>query len=139
MTKLRSALTYVYHLSLPTGSMNSVLRVDFFNLENITNAFVECAFEPGYNCSIDYGTDPSYTNLVSSHTSSATGQVATINLSQNLQTNTTYFFIVSAETGSQCEKVRGNFSTGECTNCKCGVQSAILFGSLSETGFMHAQ
>lgn len=130
MTKLRSALTYVYHLSLPTGGMNSVLRVD---LENITNAIVECKFEPGYNCSIDYGTDPSYANLVFSHTSSATGQVATINLSQNLQTNTTYFFIVSAETGSQCERVRGSFRAGECTNCKCGVQSAVLFDSLSAT------
>ena len=26
---------------------------------NIANVFVQCTFEPGYNCTADYGTDPS--------------------------------------------------------------------------------
>ena len=98
----------MHHLSLSTGSMNTVLEV----VVDSDDASVECTFEPGYTCTIDYGTDPSYTNLVYNDTSTTMGRVTTIALSQDLQTSTTYYFIVSAESSSQCVRVRGTFQTG---------------------------
>ena len=79
---------------------------------NPTNASVECTFQPGYTCTIDYGTDPSYTNLVYRDTSSTSGSTATIALSQKLRGDTTYYYIVSVESDSQCVRVRGSFRAG---------------------------
>ena len=80
---------------------------------NPTNVFVECTLnQPGYTCTIDYGTDPSYTNLVYRDTSSTLGRMATITLSQRLRGDTTYYYIVSAVSSSHCERIRGIFQTG---------------------------
>ena len=80
---------------------------------NISSTFVECTFyQPGYTCTIDYGTDPSHTNLVYRDTSSTQGQTATITLSQRLITGTTYYYSVSAVTDSQCVRVQGRFQIG---------------------------
>ena len=80
---------------------------------NPTNVFVECTFfQPGYSCTIDYGTDPSYTNLVYRDTSSTLSRMATIPLSQWLRTDTTYYYIVSAVSSSHCERIQGIFQTG---------------------------
>jgi len=79
---------------------------------NPASVLVECTFEPGYTCTIVYGTDPSYTNFTYSDTSSTEDQVTTITLSCELQRDTTYYFMVSAESSSQCVRVRGKFRTG---------------------------
>ena len=101
--------------SLYTGGTNVVLAV-YINTTNSRGAFVECTFQPGYNCTIDYGTDPSYTNLVYRDTSSTLGRMANIVLSQELRDNTAYYYIVSAESNLQCMRVRGRFKTGINTN-----------------------
>ena len=86
------------------------VRIDTIDL---SSSFVECAiFQPGYTCAIDYGTDPSYTNLIYRDTSFTLGQRATIRLSQRLRGDTTYYYIVSAQSSSQCVRVRGRFQTG---------------------------
>ena len=82
---------------------------------NPVNSSVECIFEPGYTCTIEYGTDPSYTNLPYVDNSTTVGQVATINLSLELRRDTTYYYIVSAKSGSRCVGVRGTFRTGGWT------------------------
>ena len=103
-------LTHKHHLSL-TGSMNLLEVV--VDSTDPASTFVECMFEPGYSCTIDYGTDPSYTNLTFRDTSSTQDQVTTtITFSQEIKRNTTYYFIVSAESTSQCERLRGTFRTG---------------------------
>ena len=66
-----------------------------------------------YNCTIQYGTDPSYTNLTDEDTLYTVNQNATITLTQQLERNTDYYYIVSAESSSVCVKVRGRFRTGE--------------------------
>jgi len=91
--------------------MNGVLSVDV----DLENAFVNCVFQPGYTCTIDYGTDPSYTNLIYSDNSTTQDRVTTIALSQDLQRDTTYYFIVSADSSSQCVRVREWFRTGNCS------------------------
>ena len=66
-----------------------------------------------YTCTIDYGTDPSYTNLDYRDTSSTQDQIASIILSQVINGDTTYYYIVSAvTTRSQCVRVQGRFQAG---------------------------
>ena len=96
---------------------------------NSASVFADCMFEPGYTCTINYGTDPSYTNLVYSDTSSTLDQVATITLSQDLQRDTVYYFIVSAESNSQCVRVRGRFRTGMV----CQAVSKLLWVHMHST------
>ena len=110
--------SHVSFISLHIGSMNALLRV-WVDSTNIVNAFVHCTFEPGYTCTINYGTDSSFTNLVYSDTSSTQERITTIILSQELQKDTTYYFIVSAEGSPQCARVHGTFRTGGCI--KSGV------------------
>jgi len=84
---------------------------------NPGNASVGCTFEPDYTCTIEYGTDSSYTNLIYRDNSSTVGQIAIITLSQELQKDTIYYFIVSAISSSQCLRMRGIFRTGGCISC----------------------
>ena len=101
--------------SLYTGGTNDVLAV-YINTTNPRGAFVKCTFHPVYNCTIDYGTDKSYTNLVHRDTSSTLGRTATITFSQRLRDDTTYYYIVSAESNSHCVRVQGRFKTGISTS-----------------------
>ena len=73
-----------------TGCPNINLGVSV-DTSNPASVLVECTFEPGYTCTIVYGTDPTYTNLVYSDASTTLGQVTTIALSQDLQRETNYF------------------------------------------------
>ena len=68
--------------------------------------------QSGYTCTIDYGTGPSYTNLVYRDTSSTLNQTTTITLSQKIRKNVTYYYIVSAESSSRCVRVWGRFRAG---------------------------
>ena len=95
-----------------TGGRNIDLLVHI-DITNLSRAFLECAFfQPGYNCTIEYGTDSSYTNLVYRDTSSTLGRIATVTLSQRLRGDTTYYYTVSAESNSQCVRVKGRFRAG---------------------------
>ena len=100
-------------LSTAGSNIDLKIRIDTTNL---SSSFVECTFiqlqQPRCNCTIDYGTDPSYTNLVYRDTSSTLGQVAIITLSQEIRGNTTYYYLVSAESSSRCMKVQGKFQAG---------------------------
>ena len=87
-----------------------MVRVDTTYL---TDTVVECAFfQREYTCTIDYGTSSSYTNLNYSDTSSTQGRIANITLSQEIRGDTTYYYIVSAESNSLCVRVRGSFRAG---------------------------
>ena len=100
------------------------VRVD---TTNPTKAIVECTFfEPEYNCTIEYGTDSSYSNLTMRDTSSTLGQVATFTLSQELKGNISYYYTVSAVSSSQCVRVRGRFRTGEYISFGVNLQASTL-------------
>ena len=111
-SKTCHSLVNMTTLGLSTGGTNIYDIVGHIDTTNLSSAFVECTFQPNYTCTIDYGTDPSYTNLVYRDTSSTQGRVTTINLFQKLREDTTYYYIVSARSSSQCVKVRGRFRTG---------------------------
>lgn len=87
-----------------------VVRID---TTNSMATIVECTFfQREYTCTIDYGTDQSYANLVYRDTSYIPGRQANITLSQRLIGDSTYYYIVSAERNSLCVRVRGSFRAG---------------------------
>ena len=98
----------------------------FFNITNLSNAFVECTFfQPEYTCTIDYGTDSTYTNLVYRDTSSTQRQMTSIILTHRLREGTTYYYIVSVESSSHCVRLQGRFQTGRSITLK------LLYTTLS--------
>ena len=107
----RSALHVITSLSTDGTNVN-ILNISV-DTTNPSDAFLECSFlEREYICTIDYGTDPFYTNLNSRDNSSTINQLATITLSEELERNTTYYYIVSAVSNFQCVRVQGRFRTG---------------------------
>ena len=97
----------------PIGARNFCDLVVRIDTTNSIGTVVECAFfQREYTCTIEYGTDPSYTNLVYRDTSSTQGRMATIILSQRLIGDSTYYYIVSAERNSLCVRVWGSFQAG---------------------------
>ena len=101
------------HSSLSTGGINTNILDVHVDMTNATTVIVECTFfQPGYACTIDYGIDPSYTNLVYRDTSSTLLRTTTITLSQELRGNITYYYVVSVESNSFCVRVHGEFQTG---------------------------
>lgn len=91
---------------VPSGGRNIDLQVRI-DTTNLSNAIVECTFyQPGYTCTIEYGTDPSYANLDYRDTSPTLGRTATITFAQMISEETTYYYTVSAESSSQCVRVR---------------------------------
>ena len=116
-----------------TGIRNIDLQVRI-DTTNLSNAFVECTFyQPGYTCTIDYDTDPSYTNLHYGDTSSTLGRTATITLSQMLSEDTIYYYIVSAESSSQCVRMRGRFRTGTKVEVIWYKNSCSMYSSYVQT------
>ena len=91
-----------------TGDGNVDLDVHI-NITNPLSATVECFFQPEYSCTIEYGTDPSFTNLIYRDSTSSLNETATIALSRRIRRGTTYYYIVSAESSSQCVRVWGRF------------------------------
>ena len=98
----------LHPLSPHAGDKNVDFDV-YINITNPPNTTVECFFQPEYTCTIDYGTDSSYTNLVYSDSNSTLNETTTIALSRRIRRGTTYYYIVSAESSSQCVRVRGAF------------------------------
>ena len=109
------------NLCLSTDVTNTYLEVRI-NPINPSSVFVECTFyQSGYTYTIDYGTDPSYTNLVYSDTSSTLNRTTNIALSQRLNETTTYYYIVSvvpSESSSLRVRVQGRFRLSKYTNTK---------------------
>ena len=109
-----------------TGDTNNDLVVNI-TIINPKNASVECFFlHAGYTCTIVYGTDPSYTNLIYSDNSSTQNKTATIILSQRIKRDTTYYYIVCAESNSRCVRVRGSFKASKYMIFGSKVESMTL-------------
>ena len=104
-------ITWLYiFFSTANRNIDLGVRIDTTSL---SSAVVECSFfQPLYNCTIDYGTDPSYTNLEYQDTSSTLGRIAIIRLLQILRPDTVYYYVVSAVSNSQCVRVQGRFRAG---------------------------
>ena len=73
-----------------------------------------CEFNGSAHCQVQYGTDPTYTNLSFSAVSSedgAAGETITVELRERLNASTVYYYIVSSTVGDVTVTVQGSFTT----------------------------
>ena len=92
-----SAFVCQYHLFVPIGSVNNLFNVTV----DIGAREVTCQFLNGpltsVNCTIQYGTDPTYVNLPNTDSSTGTNvNSVTVPLSTPLQADTLYYYVVSS-------------------------------------------
>ena len=83
-----------------------------------TDAQLQCTFLSGFtgsdHCTVQYGTDPTYTNLpysVESNDTGTAGDSISVVLRERLNSLTDYYYTVSAVSGDLTMTVRGNFTT----------------------------
>ena len=93
---------------------------------------VTCRFLNGLvtsaNCTIQYGTDPSYVNLPNTDTSTGTnGDSVTVSLSTPLQADTLYYYLVSF----MGVRMQGSFRSGrEANYWEVSVSNHIRFSNI---------
>ena len=85
-----------------------------------TDVQLQCTFQTGFTdisqCTVQYGTDPSYINLPLSAESNDTGTAGdsvSVVLREQLNSSTVYYYTVSAVSGGITVTVRGTFTTPE--------------------------
>ena len=89
-----------------------------FNVSFPANVQLQCTFLSGFTgsarCGVQYGTDPTYTNLPYSAESSNTGMAGeslSVATGERLNSSTTYYFAVSVIGGDVTVVVQGSFTT----------------------------
>ena len=89
-----------------------------------TNATVICTFLSGFtgsaHCQVQYGTDPTYTNLpysAESTESGRAGDTVIVVLRQRLKSLSLYYYTVSAVSGDVTVTVQGTFTTPQYSMC----------------------
>ena len=93
----------------PLGSTNNIFTV----IVDVGSPEVTCQFLNGLvtsaTCTIQYGTDPTYVNLLYTDSSNGTNvSNVTVPLNALLQSGTLYYYVVS----SMGVRLQGNFQTG---------------------------
>ena len=85
-----------------------------------SDARLICIFLSGFtgsaHCTVQYGTDPTYTNLPYSAESTETGTAGdnvSVVLREPLNTSTVYYYTVSAVSGDVTVTVQGNFTISQ--------------------------
>ena len=88
------------------------------NVSSPADAQLQCTFLSGFTgsaqCTVQYGTDPTYMNLPYSVESTETGtarNTVSVVLRERLKSSTVYYYTVSAVSGGVTVTVRGNFTT----------------------------
>ena len=88
------------------------------NVSTPVDGQLQCTFLSGFagtaHCTVQYGTDPTYTNLPYSAESTETGTVGnslSVVLRERLNSSTVYYYTVSAVSGDVTVTVRGTFTT----------------------------
>ena len=99
------------HICPPLGSTNNIFNVTV----DIEACEVTCRFLNGLltsvNCTIQYGTDPTYVNLPYIDSSTGTNvNSVTVPLSTPFQANTVYYYVMS----SIRVRMQGMFRSGLC-------------------------
>ena len=101
-----------------TGTTNNLLTGDLMHQDSPNDATIICIFLSGFNgsarCSVQYGTDPTYSNLPYSAESTDTGTAGdfvSVVLREQLNSLTVYYFTLSAVSGDVTVTVRRTFTT----------------------------
>jgi len=94
------------------------------NVSFPANVQLQCAFLPGFtgsaHCKVQYGTDPTYTNLpysVESNDIGTIGGSVGVALREQLISTTMYYFAVSVISGDVTVVVQGSIITPQYSKC----------------------
>ena len=100
------------------GTTNNILTLSVVDLSFPADAQLQCTFLSGFTgstqCTVQYGTDPTYTNLPYSAESTETGtagDTVSVILRERLNSSTVYYYTVSAVSGGATVTVQGTFTT----------------------------
>ena len=109
---------YNGNLLVHLGTTNNLLTGRIVNVNSPDDATVVCTFLCGFTgstpCQVQYGTDPTYTNLQYSVDSTETGTAGdsvSVVLGEQLNSSTEYYYTVSAVVGDITVTVQRNFTT----------------------------
>ena len=100
------------------GTTNNLLAGELVDQNSPNGAMLMCTFLCEFNgsahCHVQYGTDPTYTNLPYSAASTESGTVGDsvgVVLREQLNSSTTYYYNMSAVSGYITVMVQGAFTT----------------------------
>ena len=100
------------------GTTNNLLSGRIIDVSSPNNATILCTFLCGFNgsayCTVQYGTDLTYTNLPYSTESTETGTAGDsviVVLREQLNSSTVYYYTVSAISGDVTVIMQGTFTT----------------------------
>ena len=100
------------------GISNSVLSVTVANVSSPAEAQLQCTFLSGFTgsarCQVQYGIDPTYTNLPYSAESNETGiagEPVGVLLRERLNSSSVYYYTVSVVGRDVTVEVQGSFTT----------------------------
>jgi len=106
-------LSYLY-----TGTTLSLLTGEINDVSSPHNAVIDCTFLSGFtgsaHCTVQYGTDLTYTSLPYSAESTeagTAGDTVSVVLRERLNSSTDYYYTLSAVSGVITVTVQGNFTT----------------------------
>ena len=107
------------------------------------DARLNCTFLSGFTgtsqCTVQYGTDPTYMNLPYSAKSIETGKVGnsvSVVLRERLNSLTVYYYTVSAVSGDVTVRVQGSFTTPQYSKYMCfSMEKVLPFDSKRATEF----
>ena len=100
------------------------------------DAQLQCIFLSGFNssthCIVQYGTDPTYTNLpysAESNETGTTGDSVNVVLREQLNSSTLYYYNMSADDGDVTVTVLGTFTTPQYSKYLLLSQLTVIINS----------
>ena len=118
------------------GTTNTFLTLEVVNVSSPVDSQLQCIFLPGFNssthCIVQYGTDPTYTNLpysAESNETGTTGDSVRVVLREQLNSSTLYYYNVSADDGDVTVTVLGTFTTPQYSKYLLLSQLTVIINS----------
>ena len=118
------------------GTTNIFLTLEVVNVSSPIDAQLQCMFLSGFNssahCTVQYGTDPTYTNLPYSAESNETaiaGDSVSVVLREQLNSSTLYYYNVSGDDGDVTVTVLGTFTTPQYSKYLLLSQLTVIINS----------
>ena len=130
--------------SFHLGTTNNLLTGEIVGVSSPIDATFNCTFLFGFTgsaqCTVQYGTDPTYMNLPYSAESTETGTAGnsvSVVLRERLNSSTVYYYTVSAAvSGDVTVTVQGSFTTPQYSKYMCfSMEKLLPFDSKKVTEF----
>ena len=120
MQKLNMTIRTINISCIYAGTTNNILIGKVANMSSPTDAQLQCTFLSGFtgsaHCTVQYGTDPTYMNLLYSAESTETGAAGnsvSVVLRERMNSSTVYYYTMSSVSRDVTVLMQGTFTTPE--------------------------